>query len=144
SPYRPNAATTTFGLNAAPYEADERANNNATANHDARRTRPLSNLVLPGDFFRNLSRIAVLPWLGFGGWTSFVVSRQEPAGVIPQSKPAAHVAPCTSFNVGDEGMCCAVLSRFRSGSLKPAAIFERLACRLGGSLRSARPMLSVA
>src|SRR6266436_5310563 len=86
--------------------------------------------------------------LFFRGWAwrigALVVLPCEPRRHHPQSKPAAHVAPCTSFNVGDEGMCCAVLSRFAASSSKPAAAFERLACRLRGSLRSARPMLSVA
>src|SRR5258708_38084501 len=53
-------------------------------------------------FFRGLAwRIVAL-----------VVLPCEPRRHHPQSKPAAHVAPCTSFNVGDEGMCCAALSRF--------------------------------
>ncbi len=38
-------------MNSAPGDADERANNREAINHDARRIRPPSNLLLPGDFF---------------------------------------------------------------------------------------------
>src|SRR5215813_8107227 len=59
-----------------------------------------SEISFASRFFRSFAwRIVVL-----------VVLRCEPRREHPQSKPAAHGAPCTSFNVGDEGMCCAVLS----------------------------------
>src|SRR5467141_2749688 len=61
-----------------------------------------SEISLASLFFRGLAwRIVTL-----------VLLRCEPRRYHPQSKPAAHVAPCTSFNVGDEGMRCAILSRF--------------------------------
>jgi hypothetical protein len=60
-----------------------------------------------------------------------VVLRCEPRRNHPQSKPAAHGAPCTSSNVGDEGMCCAVLSPLLLRFAKPAATFARLAVAVG-------------
>src|SRR6516225_5331771 len=132
----------TFGLNAAPYEADEKANSREAMSHDACQMRLPPNLLLPGGLagftagneYESLIE-GVAEGTVSGGYRRGVVENAMRASWSSSpSNPTAHVAPCTSLNVGDKGVWSAFY-RALARLFETAATFGRLAYRLRRSLR---------